>query len=177
MAQRKAAKRGVKQQAKASKHKSARRPATKQAAGKRAPAKRAASRKPARRAGAAAMPAPRIGLVTHTELASSAPSATKRWCEIVLKWQFGETVPTEAGPYHMWRSANDTGGGIRKNMPPEAPGTIPYVEVASIHATFDAAIAAGASLMAPPMQLPSGMGWIAIVMAPGGVAIGFWAPR
>ena len=27
----------------------------------------------------------------------------------------------------------------------------------------------------PPDQLPGGMGWIAIVAAPGGVAIGFWA--
>jgi hypothetical protein len=26
-----------------------------------------------------------------------------------------------------------------------------------------------------PEQLPGGMGWIAIVAAPGGVAIGFWA--
>lgn len=176
MAKKKTAKRGAKQVAK---KKAAKRPVKKKAANrkksapKRKPAKRAAS-KPA---AAPAMSAPRIGLVTHTELASSDPAATKRWCEKVLRWQFMPPMPTEAGPYHMWRSANDTGGGIRANNPPEMPGTIPYVEVASIRATFDSALDAGATEMVPPTPLPGGMGWIAIVMAPGGMAIGFWSTR
>jgi len=172
MAQRKSAKRPAKK--KAAKKKSAKRPVRKKTAARK---QSAPQRKATKRAAAPAMPSPRIGMVTHTELASSDPAATKRWCETVLRWQFGEPVPTEAGPYHMWRTPGDTGGGIRVNLPPESPGTIPYVEVASIRVTFDAAIAAGAMEMAPPLQLPGGMGWIAIVMAPGGMAIGFWAPQ
>ena len=39
------------------------------------------------------------------------------------------------------------------------------------------ALAAGASEMMPPAPLPRGMGWIAIVRAPGGVAIGLWSMK
>lgn len=148
-----------------------RKPATrkKTTARRRAP-KRAASRTPA-------VPKVRQGLITHTELASTDPPATQAWCESVLGWQFGPAMPTPTGPYHMWRFDNATGGGIRANNPPEVPGSIPYCEVGDIQATYANAIAAGATEMLPPEQLPGGMGWIAIVAAPGGVAMGFWAMK
>ena len=128
---------------------------------------------------AAATPAPKIrpGVITHTELASSNPIATKTWCEKVLGWNFEQSVPTPTGPYHMWRFDNNTGGGIRSNNPPEVPGSIPYCEVTDIRTTFAKARAAGASEMVGPMSLGGGMGWIAIVRAPGGVPIGFWAMK
>jgi predicted enzyme related to lactoylglutathione lyase len=75
----------------------------------------------------------------------------------------------------MWQFELGTGGGIRAANPPETPGSIPYCEVADIRATYGAALAAGAREMMPPMELPGGMGWVAIVAAPGGVPIGFWA--
>ena len=148
-------------------------------------AKRRAAPRPKARSGAArkraaASPAARlvrIGMITHTELASTDPVATRDWCAKVLGWKFGESVPTPTGPYHMWRFTNDTGGGIRVNNPPETPGSIPYCEVKEIRATYDRALSAGAQEMVPPMALPGGMGWIAIVAAPGGPAIGFWAPK
>lgn len=117
----------------------------------------------------------RPGVITHTELASANPPATRAWCAKVLGWKFGEAMPTPGGPYHMWQFDNGTGGGIRANNPPEVPGSIPYCEVADIKATYSKAIAAGATAMLPPEEIPGGMGWIAIVAAPGGVAIGFWA--
>ena len=145
----------------------------------RKPARKKAARRPARRASAppAAKPFDRRGVVTHTELASADPPATQAWCERVLGWKFMPPMPTPAGPYRMWRFVNDTGGGIRANNPPEVPGSIPYCEVAEIQATYAAALAAGATEMLSPQELPGGMGWIAIVAAPGGVAIGFWGPR
>jgi len=123
--------------------------------------------------------APKIrpGVITHTELASADPPATRAWCQKVLGWKFGQAMPTPSGPYHMWRFEIGTGGGIRANNPPEVPGSIPYCEVASIQATFSKALAAGASEMLRPEQIPGGMGWIAIVIAPGGVPIGFWATK
>jgi predicted enzyme related to lactoylglutathione lyase len=75
----------------------------------------------------------------------------------------------------MWRFDLGTGGGIRANNPPEVPGSIPYCEVRSIQDTYERALAAGAVEMLAPQELPGGMGWIAIVAAPGGVPIGFWA--
>jgi predicted enzyme related to lactoylglutathione lyase len=117
----------------------------------------------------------RSGTITHTELASSDPSATRDWCASVLGWKFGPSMPTPQGPYHMWRFDLGTGGGIRANNPPEVPGSIPYCEVRGIQDTYERALAAGAVEMLPPQELPGGMGWIAIVAAPGGVPIGFWA--
>jgi predicted enzyme related to lactoylglutathione lyase len=95
----------------------------------------------------------------------------------VLGWKFEHPMPTPAGPYHMWRFPNDTGGGIRANNPPEVPGSIPYCEVPSIQAAYSKALAAGATEMLSPQEIPGGMGWIAIVAAPGGVPIGFWSTK
>src|SRR5262245_42492678 len=125
----------------------------------------------------AAPPKIRPGVITHTELASTDPAATRAWCASVLGWKFGEAMPTPSGPYHMWRFENATGGGIRANNPPEPPGSIPYCEVVDIKATFSKALKAGAKEMFAPEALPGGMGWIAIVAAPGGVAIGFWGMK
>ncbi len=38
-------------------------------------------------------------------------------------------------------------------------------------------VKAGATVMMPLDEIAGGMGWIAIVNAPGGVPIGFWAPK
>ena len=153
---------------------------SKKVAKKKVAKKASARRRPARKAASsrkAAPPKMRPGTITHTELASADPPATRAWCENVLGWRFGQSVPTPTGPYHMWRFDLGTGGGIRANNPPEVPGSIPYCEVADIQTTYSKALGAGATEMVPPMQLPSGMGWIAVVAAPGGVAIGFWAMK
>ena len=142
--------------------------------------KKRAAKVPSKRAASSKQPAPpkvRPGTITHTELASANPPATRAWCQKVLGWKFGQSVPTPTGPYHMWQFENGTGGGIRANNPPEVPGSIPYCEVANIKATYSKALAAGATEMFRPEQLPGGMGWIAIVAAPGGVAIGLWAKK
>jgi len=166
------AKRKVRKSAKqvAKKKAPKRRPARKAAASRKAAPRKGAPRKPA-------APKVRQGLITHTELASADPTGTRAWCESVLGWKFGQAMPSPAGPYHMWRFDNGTGGGIRANNPPEVPGSIPYCEVADIQATFSKALAAGATAMMVPEQLPGGMGSIAIVAAPGGVAIGFWSSK
>jgi predicted enzyme related to lactoylglutathione lyase len=142
--------------------------------------KKKAAKRPARRAAASRKPAApksRDGLITHTELASTDPGATRSWCAKVLGWKFGDAVPTPTGPYHMWRFDTGTGGGIRSVNPPETPGSVPYCEVRDIQATYSKALAGGATGMMAPAELPGGMGWMAIVSAPGGVAIGFWAPK
>jgi predicted enzyme related to lactoylglutathione lyase len=114
--------------------------------------------------------------ISHTELASSDPAATKKWAEQALGWKFLEPMPTPQGPYHMWSFGDNMGGGIRANNPPETPGSIPYVEVPDIQKAYDRAVKAGATPMMPPEDIPGGMGSIAIVQAPGGPAIGLWGP-
>ena len=119
----------------------------------------------------------RSGFISHTEIASADPSATKKWAEQALGWKFGDPMPTPNGPYHMWNFGDNIGGGIRSNNPPENPGSIPYVEVSDIQAAFAKALRAGATKMFPPDEIPGGMGWIAVVQAPGGVVFGFWGPK
>lgn len=115
------------------------------------------------------------GHVTHTELASADPSATKAWCQEVLGWTFMPSVPMEGGAYHLFAYSEQGGGGIRRNNPPEVPGSVPYVHVEDCQAAFDRAVEAGAEEMLAPIRVMEGV-TTAIVRAPGGVAIGFSGP-
>ena len=149
-----------------------------------APRKKSSKRAPARGAApkkkTAAKPLTRKvrpGFISHTELASADPAATKAWCQAALGWKFGPSMAIPGGEYHMWTFGNDTGGGIRMNNPPEGPGSIPYVEVPDMKAAVAKATKAGATVMMPPDQIPGTTAWIAIVRAPGGVAFGYWAPK
>src|SRR5262249_35920495 len=81
------------------------------------------------------------GWVTHTELASADPDATKAWCAAVLGWEFKPSFPTPGGDYHLFAYSDTGGGGIRRNNPPEIPGSIPYIHVESAQAAFDKALA------------------------------------
>jgi uncharacterized protein len=121
-------------------------------------------------------PAPGLeGWITHTELASEDPAATKEWCSAVLGWSFMPSFPTPEGEYHLFAYSDQAGGGIRRVNPPEAPGTVPYVHVADTNAAFERAVAAGGEEMLPPTRVMDGV-TIAIVRAPGGVPIGFSGP-
>jgi uncharacterized protein len=115
------------------------------------------------------------GRITHTELASSDPDATKAWCEQALGWTFMPSMPTDGGEYHLFTYSDEAGGGIRRNNPPEMPGSIPYIHVEDCQAAYDTAIAAGAEEMLSPIRVMEGV-TTAIVRAPGGVAIGFSGP-
>ena len=116
------------------------------------------------------------GWITHTELASSAPAATKAWCAKVLGWTFKPSFRVPGGgEYHLFAYSDKGGGGIRQNNPPEMPGSIPYVHVADVRAAFEKALREGAEEMYPPERVMAGV-TIAIVRAPGGVPIGFSGP-
>ena len=115
------------------------------------------------------------GWITHTELASSDPDATKAWCAKALGWTFLPSMPTPEGDYHLFAYSEMGGGGIRRNNPPEVPGSIPYLHVRDTQASFDKALREGAEEMLSPMRIMEGI-TVAIVRAPGGVAIGFSGP-
>lgn len=116
------------------------------------------------------------GHVTHTELASTDPDATRAWCQEALGWTFMPSFPTEGGEeYHLFAYSEQGGGGIRRNQPPEVPGSIPYVHVEDCQAAFDKAVATGAEPMVPPTFVMEGV-TTAVVRAPGGVPIGLSGP-
>jgi predicted enzyme related to lactoylglutathione lyase len=115
------------------------------------------------------------GWITHTELASSDPAATKAWCAAVLGWRFKPSFPTPGGEYHLFAYSDTGGGGIRSNTPPEVPGSIPYIHVADTRAAFEKALREGAEAILAPERVMAGV-TIALVRAPGGVPIGFSGP-
>jgi uncharacterized protein len=117
------------------------------------------------------------GWITHTELASLDPNSTKKWCAKVLGWKFRPSFPMQdGGEYLLFMYSDKGGGGIRPNNPPEVPGTIPYVQVASVKAAFAKAIREGAEEMFAPEKIMDDL-FIAIVRAPGGVPIGLAGPK
>ena len=146
----------------------------------RAASKRAAKKSAARKSARSSRPRhePTQGLygwITHTELASADPAATKDWCAKVLGWTFKPSFPIPGGEYHLFAYSDKGGGGIRRNNPPEVPGSIPYIHVADTQASFDDALRNGAEEMFPPTRVMEGV-TVAIVRAPGGVPIGFSGP-
>ena len=115
------------------------------------------------------------GWITHTELASANPLATKDWCGKVLGWTFQPAFPTPGGDYHLFAYSDKGGGGIREIKPFEQPGSSFTVHVADCQASFDKALREGAEAMMPPTRVMEGV-TIAMVRAPGGVPVGFSGP-
>lgn len=144
--------------------------------------KRAVARRAPTRAKAKAMSPPKhvptpglYGWITHTDLASLNPLATRAWCAKVFGWTFRPSFPGPAGEIHLFAYSDKGGGGIRPLSPPEVPGSLPYIHVRDCQASFDLAIAEGATVMMPPTRVMEGV-TVAIVKAPGGVPIGFSGP-
>jgi predicted enzyme related to lactoylglutathione lyase len=115
------------------------------------------------------------GSITHTDLSSLDPSATREWCAAVLGWAFQPPFPTPAGDYHLFAYSDTGGGGIRQTPPDERPGSTPTVHVEDAQAAYDAALRAGAESVSPPTKVMDGV-CIAMVRAPGGVLIGLSGP-
>jgi uncharacterized protein len=116
------------------------------------------------------------GWITHTELASSNPTATKAWCAKVLGWTFKPSMPMPGGgEYHLFAYSDQGGGGIRATNPSETPGSTFTVHVADTRASFEKALREGAEAMVPPTPVMPGV-TIAVVRAPGGVPVGFSGP-
>ena len=115
------------------------------------------------------------GWITHTDLASLDPAATKAWCIKVLGWKFKPSFPIPGGEIHLFAYSQQGGGGIRPINPPEVPGSLPYIHVANAQESYDKAMREGAEEMMPPTRVMEGV-TVAIVRAPGGVPIGFSGP-
>lgn len=157
---------------------STRRPATKRAsATKRSSAKRRAGRKSSRSVTRSHEPTRGLyGWITHTELVSTDPVATKAWCIEVLGWTFMPSVPMPGGVEYMLFAYSDKGGGgIRPTGPSETPGSSFTVHVADTRAAFEKALREGAEEVVAPTPIMPGV-TIAVVRAPGGVPVGFSGP-
>src|SRR5438034_10792433 len=80
------------------------------------------------------------GWITHTDLASTNPTATKAWCIEVLGWTFRQAMYLpNGGEVHLFAYSDKRGGPIRPNNPPELPGSVPYVHLPDAGAAFEEA--------------------------------------
>src|SRR5215210_6332735 len=104
--------------------------------------------------------------ITHTELASTEPEATREWCAAVFPWTFQPPFQSPQGAYHLFAYSDRGGGGIRKTANGESPGSTPTVHVDDTDATYRAALAAGAESVAEPHDVMPGVR-VAVVRAPG----------
>jgi len=137
-----------------------------------------ATRSKKRRAKTALKHVPTKGLygwITHTDIGSHDPAATRAWCENVLGWTFKPSFPTPAGDYHLFAYSQQGGGGIHQIAQSELAVTMPYIHVADTAGAFEHAIREGAEQVSPPTRIMEGV-TIAVVRAPGGVTIGFSGP-
>jgi predicted enzyme related to lactoylglutathione lyase len=115
------------------------------------------------------------GWITHTDIISSDPEASKTWCAKIFGWEFKPSMPTASGDYHLFAYADQGGGGIRAASPAESPASVPFVHVANARAAFDQAIREGATEVTAPHAPMEGV-TIAVVRAPGGFLIGLSGP-
>src|SRR5215210_7055187 len=94
---------------------------------KRTKSARKIATKPTRRRSSTKSHVPTRGLygwITHTELASADPAATRAWCAKVLGWTFKPSVPMPGGGEYMLFAYSELGGGgIRPTNPSETPGS------------------------------------------------------
>lgn len=138
--------------------------------------KAAAARKPAapakRTRSTAHVPTPGLyGWITHTELATRDPMATKAWAAKVFGWSFRPPVPSPAGDYHLFAYSDQGGGGVRGLGSDEVPHSTPTVHVRDCKQAYAKAVAAGAQPIMAPNEIMPGV-VIATVREPGGMLIG-----
>jgi predicted enzyme related to lactoylglutathione lyase len=109
----------------------------------------------------------------HVEYASRDPAATQRFLEKVLGFHFD--VLENMGGYGMRsdKVSRGSGTGVRALEPGELPATISYLTVVNIDESLEAAQKEGARIVLPKTEIP-GMGWHAVVHAPGDVPIGLY---
>lgn len=180
---RKTSKKSTKKTARKTSRRTTKKAATKKPASKRVAAKKAKkspARSSSRRSTAKTtqhVPTPGLdGWITHTDLGSHDPAATKEWCSKVLGWSFRPSFPMPDGSeYLLFHYSEQGGGGIHSVSPAEPTVSIPYVHVADAAAAFEKAIAAGAEMVSAPNRVMEGV-TIAVVRAPGGVTIGLSGP-
>jgi predicted enzyme related to lactoylglutathione lyase len=108
----------------------------------------------------------------HVELNTTDPEKAKAFYGQLFVWKMEDM---QAGPgmtYTVIQPGEGTGGGLMKQVCPEAPSAWPaYVAVADVKATPERAKSPGASVMKDVTEVP-GMGWFSIIVDPTGAPFG-----
>ena len=112
----------------------------------------------------------------HVELNTTDVDRAKAFYGKLFDWTL-EDVPMEQMTYTMIKVGNGTGGGIMKQLMPNAPSAwLPYVEIDDIKGSTQRAKSLGATIMKDVTEV-MGMGWLSIIVDPTGAMLGLWKAK
>jgi uncharacterized protein len=113
-----------------------------------------------------------IGMLAHTEFASTDPEATRKFLEKVFRWNL-EEVQSPSGKMIRYDTPGGARGSIRATRTKEAPGVVNYVLVSDIDSTAKAIRKSGGEILMPTVDVPH-MGRFFWFRAPGGPVLAAW---
>lgn len=113
-----------------------------------------------------------VGMLAHTELASTDPEATRRFLEKVFKWNL-EEIDTPTGKLIRYQTPGGARGSIRGTHPKEAPATVNYILVEDIESTASIIKRSGGEILMPIADVPH-MGRFFWFKVPGGPVLAAW---
>jgi uncharacterized protein len=111
--------------------------------------------------------------LAHTELASTDPTATRKFLEAAFGWRFETQQGPKGGTYLAFTAPGGGRGGIRPTQPKEPPATTSYVLVDDLDAALQKVQKAGGEVVLPPTDVP-GMGRFFWFKVPGGPVLAAW---
>ena len=112
----------------------------------------------------------------HVELSTTDVAKAKAFYGKLFSWKF-EDFPMGAETYNLIQVGEGTGGGIMKQMIPNAPSAwLAYVQVDDIRAATDKAKLLGATIMRDVMEVMDA-GSLSILRDPTGAMLGLWQPK
>ena len=94
-----------------------------------------------------------IGMIAHTELASTNPGATKDFLEQVFSWKF-QNLPSPQGELISYQTPGGAQGSIRKTRPEELPMSLNYVLVRDLGEAERKIKMHGGEIVLPRVDVP-----------------------
>jgi uncharacterized protein len=117
-------------------------------------------------------PTRELGMISHTEIASTDPVATRRFLERVFRWDF-VTVKTPAGERFSFHTTGGADGSVRKTRSGERPASINYVLVEDLALAESEIKKTGGEIVLPRVDVPR-MGSFFWFKVPGGPVLACW---
>ncbi len=111
-------------------------------------------------------------MLSHTELASTNPEASKKFMDKVFRWKF-ETVKTPTGKLFSYRTPGGAEGSIRPTQPKESPTSINYILVHGLDSMATRIKKLGGEIVLPRVDVPD-MGSFFWFRVPGGPILACW---
>lgn len=114
----------------------------------------------------------------HVELATTSVPKAKAFYAKLFGWKLKDLpMPTPAGAYTLIDVGQGTGGGMMKQMCPDAPSAwMPYVLVKDIDVATKKAKKLRAKILKEVTEVKD-MGWLSIIVDPTGAVFGLWESK